>query len=141
MIQVYNQLSHKIIYSITHQLKAFGYEKDDLPNRDEVIVRVKSLVSLLFLKGIYDKDFSEKRFKKAYKHSKIPEAERRDSSSSDEEDMIAKSGHANHKLQPHMAPPKESKKEQSPPKKQVKFEDDLVSEESIIEDIYDNDEP
>lgn len=48
-------------------------------------MRVKSLFSLLKLTGDSLKDFKEKKFKQAYKNSKIPEYERSYSSSDDDE--------------------------------------------------------
>jgi IQ calmodulin-binding motif len=75
-----------IVYSVTHQLKAFGYLQYENPTRDEVTVRVKSLLSLIRLVHKPKKDFSEKRFMKAFKHSKIPEADRSDYSSTSSSD-------------------------------------------------------
>lgn len=75
-----------MIHSYSHDLEVFGFNMKDSPSRDEVVVRVKSLLTLLIPKGKPKKDFKEKKFKKAFKRSIHPDKDWSSSSSSSSSD-------------------------------------------------------
>jgi hypothetical protein len=76
--------SSKEIFKKKFGIKRFFFDHE-VPTRDEVIVRVKSLFSLLRLTGDPKIDFCKKSFKTAYKRSKIPDASSSSDSSTEDE--------------------------------------------------------
>lgn len=71
-IRIMNPHSHlrqSDIFKIDHQLHILGLNKEEMQKKEEVCLRVRSLLNLIKFVGEPDQDFSSYAFEKAYKLS------------------------------------------------------------------------